>query len=75
MLVSYGSYDVEGKNLVEIANKLSNHLGLGDVAKNEQDIGRLVLKAVVRIKAETEARKKRAEKEGKQVKETKRITL
>ena len=75
MVVTYGNYKVSGKDLVEIANKLSNHLGLGDVAKDEDDIGRLVLKAVVRIKAETEARRKRAEKEGKQVKERSYTTL
>ena len=69
MVVTYGKYRVTGKNIVEVANKLSNHLGLGDIAQSEEDTNRIVLKAIVRVKAETEARKRRAKKEGKEVKE------
>jgi len=67
--VVYGKYKVSGANIVEVANKLSNHLGLGDIAHSEDDTNKLVLKAIVRVKAETEARRKRAEKEGKEVRE------
>lgn len=76
MTARYGKYEVSGADLTEVANKLSNHLGIGDVARDEGDVATLVLKAVVRTKAEIVSRQKRAEKEGKEGKEaTPKVTL
>ena len=66
MIAKYGKYEVEGKTLVEVANKLSNYLELGNIADNDDDVATLVLKAVVRQKAEIVSREKRAEREGKE---------
>ncbi len=66
MVAKYGKYEVSGTNLIEVANKLSQHLGIGKVATSDEDIATLVLKAVVRQKAEIVSREKRAEKEGKE---------
>lgn len=64
MIVKYGKYEVEGKDLLEVANKLSNYLEMGDIATSEGDVNTLVLKAVVRVQAERNARAKRLEKDG-----------
>jgi hypothetical protein len=66
MIAKYGKYEVSGNNLVEVANKLSNHLKIGNIATTDADISTLVLKAVVRTKAEIVSREKRALEEGKE---------
>ena len=76
MIAKYGKYEVSGNDLVTIANKLSEHMGLGKIASDNDDIATLVLKAVVRTSAEVVSRNKRAEKEGTEGKPaTPRITL
>ncbi len=64
MIAKYGKYEVSGKDLVEVANKLSNHMDIGNIVSDESGVATLVLKAVVRTKAEIVSRLKRAEKEG-----------
>lgn len=69
MIAKYGKYEVSGADLTEIANKLSSHLEIGEIARDESDVATLVLKAVVRTRAELVSRQKRAEAEGKGGKE------
>ncbi len=76
MVAKYGKYEVNGTTLVEVANKLSEYLQIGKIASDNDDVATLVLKAVVRTKAELVSREKRAEKEGKEGKATApRVTL
>ena len=76
MIAKYGKYEVSGKDLTEIANKLSKHLGIETIATSDSDVATLVLKAVVRTKAEIVSRQKRAEQEGKEGKPvTPKVTL
>ena len=67
--VTYGNIRITGKTQMEIANKFSNFLEMGDIVKTDNDVNYLIVKAVKRTHAERVSAKKRLAKEGKEVSE------